>query len=80
MNICRICKEWKSNPYHLIKYGPRHYAHPDCGLKLHGVNFFNKLSEFELRQFPFYVAKHAGLELELEKRLPYNPRLEWVKH
>lgn len=80
MNTCRICKGWKSNPYLLVKYGPRHYAHADCGLKLHGAVFFDKLKDYELRRFPYFAAKSLGLEKELEKRLPFRPRLENVRH
>ncbi len=66
MNTCRFCKEWKGD---LIKYGVRHYAHAACGLKAKGAGFFDLLHDWQLKQFPYFAAKDAGLAAELERRV-----------
>lgn len=69
-NTCRFCKDWKDEGhYPMVKYGVRHYAHADCALKAKGAEFFDRLSEHQLSQFPYFAAKEAGLAADLEKRL-----------
>ena len=62
--ICRICKK-DSGAYHddqrMLKYGVRHYAHYHCWLDKKGINSFDGLSRWKLRQFPFFSVKEAGL-------------------
>lgn len=68
-NTCRFCKDWRENKYgDLIKYGVRHYAHADCGLKAKGTKFFDALPEWRLQQFPIFAAKDTGFLPELQKR------------
>ena len=54
----------------LVKYGVfRHYAHPKCALAAEGVKFFDRLTRWQLRQFPALVAADFGLLDELRKRV-----------
>ncbi len=74
-NTCRICGKDnydKSNPYDLIKYGVRHYAHPDCGLQRFGAAFFDRLQPWELELFPALAADSVGLLQELITRCKDN--------
>lgn len=65
---CRLCKKGKPGPAP-IKYAVRHYAHADCALEKWGAEFFDRLTRWQLEQFPALVAARAGLLNELEKRL-----------
>lgn len=61
MNTCRFCKNDESpGRFHLVKYGVRHYAHADCGLKAKGVAFFDSLTDWQCTQFPVIAASEAG--------------------
>lgn len=66
-NTCRVCKEFTSDS--LIKYGVRHYAHAECGLKKWGASFFDRLHHWQLQNFPAIPAIRAGLEDELVRRI-----------
>ena len=73
MNTCRFCKKSEfdgrqKGKYRLVKYGVRHYAHADCGLKALGAEFFDRLTPWECTQFPYFAAKAAGLAKELFRR------------
>jgi hypothetical protein len=68
MNTCRFCKDTnfdKGHKYRLIKYGVRHYAHPDCALQSVGKVFFERLTLLQLEAFPALAAASAGLLEEL---------------
>lgn len=66
-NTCRVCKEYTSDT--LIKYGVRHYAHPECALKKWGAPFFDRLHAWQLQNFPAIPAIRAGLYDELVLRI-----------
>lgn len=69
MNTCRFCKDWHEGKYGLVKYGVRHYAHADCGLKAKGSAFFDLLSDWQLNQFPYFAAKDCGLDASLVEKI-----------
>lgn len=61
---CRFCGKDDGEDEHgldLVRYGVRHHAHPDCLLKAKGVGAWQLLHDWQLEQFPFFAAKHAGL-------------------
>ena len=67
MSTCRFCKKDEDEGnYPLVKYGVRHYAHADCGLKAQGARFFDNLTDWQCTQFPYLAAKKAGLETVLK--------------
>lgn len=70
MSACRLCDVYTGQ---LIKYGVRHYAHPECGLKKWGAAFFDRLTPWQLSRFPVIPAKEAGLYDELARRVLANP-------
>lgn len=74
MGTCRVCKNEEASRGPLIKYSVRHYAHADCALAKWGAGFFDRLTSFQLSQFPFHSAQRAGLLGELERRLTPTPR------
>lgn len=51
----------------MIKYGVRHYAHPDCALAKQGVAFLERLNLWQLAQFPYRAALESGLLADLER-------------
>ena len=60
--ICRFCRQ--SDDDHgldLIKYGVRHYAHPDCLLAQRGANAWTVLHDWQLDNFPVLAASRHGL-------------------
>jgi hypothetical protein len=63
-HTCRLCGH---SDLGLFKYSVRSYAHPTCGLKKWGADFFLKLPRHELGQFPALVAHAYGLLPTLEK-------------
>lgn len=88
IHICRICKwsEVDGNGPHVkgmpriskfpfIRYGARHWAHADCGMKKHGMKFLEGLSTGQLERFPVMACVAAGLPgaiaAELNKRAQY---------
>ena len=68
MSCCRFCHE-EPGRFDLIQYGVRHYAHPDCGLRALGTAFFDRLSDWQVEQFPYFAAREAGCDAELERRI-----------
>lgn len=72
MNTCRFCGGCESHN-DLIKYGVRHYAHAKCGLQAKGAAFFDSLHDWQIRNFPYFAAKDAGLEGELMRRFDAIP-------
>ena len=69
MNTCRVCGDWRPHQYEMVKYSVRHYAHADCAMKKWGADFFNRLTPWQAaHQFPYFAAKDAGFEKELEDR------------
>jgi hypothetical protein len=71
MNACRFCTKApiRSQYGEPIKYGVRHYAHAECGLKELGAAFFDRLALWQLQNFPYFAAKQFGLTAELTRRL-----------
>jgi hypothetical protein len=62
MNTCRFCKAYDdAHGLALIKYGVRHYAHPDCLLTAKGSGAWMVLHDWQLDEFPYFAAKRAGL-------------------
>ena len=66
MTTCRICKGYEGQ---MIHYAVRHYAHADCGLQKWGAAFFDRLSDWQVEQFPFFAAQRAGLDQNLIERI-----------
>lgn len=62
--ICRICHEYIEGRG--LRYGIRHSAHYVCYMKAKGVQGFDKLPVWKLRQFPYFPAKELGLLSALE--------------
>lgn len=60
---CRYCK---SQSGRMVKYEVRHYAHHACWMKKWGSAGFGMLHLWQLRQFPYLVAKELGLLPALE--------------
>ena len=70
MNACRLCTPApiRSKYGAPFKYGPRHYAHAECGLRKWGAEFFDKLSAAQLGDFPYFAAVEFGVTAELTER------------
>lgn len=66
IGTCRICHKSDSG---LIMYAARHYVHPECGLIRWGAKFFDRLRPFQLKDFPFLLAKRHGAADDLVKRI-----------
>lgn len=79
MNTCRVCKkiDGEKHRYPMVRYGKRHYAHADCGLMRDGAAFFEKLSPYQLSQFPAMAAKAVGLEVQLSAEILARPYQPW---
>jgi hypothetical protein len=75
---CRLCKkaEFESHQFPMIKYGVRHSAHADCALAKWGMKFFDRLTPWQLTQFPVLAAVEAGLMGELRKAAAARPYAE----
>ena len=71
MNACRLCTPApiRSKYGDAIRYGVRHYAHAECALRKWGAEFFDRLSPWQLGEFPYFAAKDFGLTDELTKRI-----------
>lgn len=65
-STCRLCEKWEGPK---VRYGIRHYAHADCGLKKWGSLFFDKLSLHELNNFPALTASKHGQLKNLAARI-----------
>ena len=70
-NACRVCK-MSDGASRMIKYSVRHYAHPKCALERWGAKFFDRLTPWQLSQFPAPIAAKAGLFDELKRRVDAN--------
>lgn len=57
-NTCRFCDKTAHHD-RLIKYGTRHYAHPDCYLD--AGKTLDALPIWQLRQFPYFLLKEREL-------------------
>jgi len=71
MNTCRFCGHSdydRGEHYPLVKYGVRHYAHADCGLKAKGVAFLDSLTDWQCTRFPYRAAQDFGLLPALMER------------
>lgn len=69
MNACRFCSDPEKSlgHYGLIKYGVRHYAHADCGLRVKGVAFLATLTDWQCHSvFPYKAAQDHGPEAVAE--------------
>lgn len=65
MSACRFCHSSERDQHGLdvsIKYGVRHYAHPDCYLAAKGGQGLLELHDWQLRNFPYFAAKRAGVD------------------
>lgn len=71
MSACRVCK-MSDSASRLTKYAVRHYAHPKCALERWGAKFFDRLTPWQLSQFPALPAADAGLLDELKRRVDTN--------
>lgn len=72
---CRFCHDAPLKPGEarrapLVKYGVRHYAHADCGLKAKGIAFLESLTDWQCTVFPEMAAMAAGpaIYAELKRR------------
>lgn len=80
MSTCRVCGNYGSpSGSPMIKYSTRHYAHADCALRKWGAAFFDRLTPWQLRQFPALAAAEAGLFDELERRVNALPAKEEIR-
>lgn len=71
MNGCRLCTNAPivSKYGDPIKYGVRHYAHAECGLRRWGAAFFDRLQPWQLANFPLMAAFEFGVVEEFTRRL-----------
>lgn len=72
MSTCRLCGGGElevGEKGRLVKYGVRHFAHAQCGLRKWQSGFFARLSEWQLRQFPVLYAQREGLGEALQGAL-----------
>ena len=61
MNVCRFCGDGDGK---LIKYGVRHYAHAECGFKLLGDDFLERLALHYVKLLPARACVDAGWPIE----------------
>ncbi len=67
-NTCRVCKQ-QCATMDLVKYGVRHYAHPDCAMQKWGAAFFDRLTPWQAaHKFPYFAAQKAGFADALKAR------------
>lgn len=69
MNTCRFCPDPEKSVGHygLVKYGVRHYAHADCGLRVKGVAFLSTLTDWQCHAvFPYRAAQDHSPEAVAE--------------
>lgn len=67
--MCRLCGESAPDRERLVKYGVRHYAHPQCAFKAWGAAFLDRLTPFQIGRLPYGPLKRAGLLEEAERRV-----------
>jgi hypothetical protein len=67
---CRFCRDYDGEGHGtLLKYGVRHYAHVECGLKAKGAAFFEHFTDWQLSHaFPYLAVIKFGLEKEFAAR------------
>lgn len=58
---CRVCGEI-SDP--IVKYGVRHYVHPECGFRRWGRAFLDMVATHQIERFPYKAVLAAGIKLE----------------
>lgn len=58
-HACRLCRVMDGKTK--TRYGKRHWAHPVCALQKWGAAFFDRLSLWQLEQFPAIVANRFGV-------------------
>jgi hypothetical protein len=77
ISTCRLCKKasFDAHKYPMIKYGVRHSAHADCALGKWGVEFFDRLTPWQLTQFPALAAYDAGLLDKLGEAIAARPNV-----
>jgi hypothetical protein len=62
MSTCRFCKRHAAEDW-LVKYGTRHYAHPDCYLKAG-----KKVEDLNQYQQDHFEQKHTDWKDLIERR------------
>lgn len=84
-HTCRICKhvEYEDgqpnvSQFPFIRYGTRHWAHADCGMKKHGMEFLQGLSTGQVEGFPFMACIAAGLPGAISAELNRRSQMQWV--
>jgi hypothetical protein len=76
MATCRLCDGGEAEVGRrggLVKYQVRHHVHAACGLERWGARLFDRLSQWQLRQFPVLYAQRAGLLGALEAAIESRP-------
>ena len=72
-NTCRFCQKSPAvdgGEEVLLKYAVRHWAHPSCGLRAHGVNFLSRLTLSQIRAIPIETLIHfRGAAVEVARRV-----------
>ena len=59
LTTCRFCGTWEGSK---VKYGLRHYAHPQCLLDKKGRDAILNLPAWKLRNLPWKFIKDNRLE------------------
>lgn len=74
-STCRLCGDHRENGPKgpMIKYGVRHYTHAECALAKWGSAFFDRLHDWQVRNFPAVIAAQFGLFEELKRRIDAMP-------
>lgn len=72
IGTCRLCKD-KSTDRTLLKYGVRHYCHPECGFAKWGDEMLRMIPAHEVGQIPYRLFIGQPGRLALAKIL--DPRL-----
>lgn len=71
-NTCRFCKKmgFETPKQMMVRYGPRHWCHPECGINKFGaVPFINKLTPYQIGQLPYMVIKDHPEAYALAQRI-----------
>ena len=76
-HTCRLCHKanFEDHKYPMIHYSTRHNVHADCALKRWGAEFFERLTPWQLRQFPALAAIEAGLLDTLREAIARHPEV-----
>jgi len=60
-HTCRFCKKYDGP---MVHYGPRHWAHPECGIERFGASaFLGKLHSWQINYFPWPLVKQYKAEI-----------------